>query len=86
MNILIKKSFRKITCILSVGIFILFTAFSSYAAQTYEYYPSGNVKSITYDPAENGVEYEEFLDEEISGWGYNWVYNYFKGYSSRLYK
>ena len=73
----------KLLAIFLVG-FVLLTGYG-YASVIYEYYPSGNVKSITYDPAENGVEYEEFLDEDLYGVGYNWFLHYC-GASSRIIK
>ncbi|MBD3295940.1 MAG: S8 family serine peptidase, partial [Candidatus Omnitrophica bacterium] len=42
---------------------------SGISGKVYEYYPSGRVKSVTYSPAENGVVYEEYIDEDWQGSG-----------------
>ena len=41
-------------------------------ADTYTYYDSGHLKTISYVPAYDGKVYEEYLDEDWSGWGLGW--------------
>ncbi|MBD3295946.1 MAG: S8 family serine peptidase, partial [Candidatus Omnitrophica bacterium] len=41
----------------------VFFSFQAYAGATYEYYPSGNIKSVTYDPPVDGIAYVEYSDE-----------------------
>ncbi|MFA6636520.1 MAG: VCBS repeat-containing protein, partial [Candidatus Omnitrophota bacterium] len=80
MSKLFSRSLRGMSILISMA--FLFAGLT-YAQESYEYYSSGLIKSITYDPPQSGVAFEEFLDEDLYGWGFNWRKNPW-GYSSRL--
>ena len=67
MNNILFKSL-KTAAVLAVVFFL--SSSVALAAATYEYYPNGRIKSITYNPAENGVSYVEYLDEDYLWQGY----------------
>ncbi|MBD3295907.1 MAG: hypothetical protein GF392_00890, partial [Candidatus Omnitrophica bacterium] len=65
---------KNILGILVSVLLMFFYAASAYAGATYEYYPSGRIKSVTYSPPENGVTYVEYFDEDWQGHGRGRVY------------
>ena len=69
-----KVSIKRLLAITVIGMAIIMGSVQcAHAAATYEYYPNGRVKSITYDPPEGGVYYVEYLDEDWQGQGHGRV-------------